>query len=133
VARKRLRRPKTNAYRKRENPELTKVVRKLKGLVQQIVPGTAQTVNAWGIPTFELDQPFCFYMVGRNHVTLGFHKGTSLADPGKVLEGTGKNIRHVKLKTLEDLDSKSLRKLIQQASKRKGPSPLKGMGGRGER
>jgi hypothetical protein len=76
-----------------------------------------------------VDQPFCFYLVGRNHVTFGFHQGTSLADPGKVLEGTGKNIRHVKLKTFKDLDSKALRELIQQASKRKGRSPLKGMGG----
>ena len=133
MARKRLSRPRKNAYGKEGNPELSKVVKKLKSLVKQLVPGTAQTVNAWGVPTFEVDQPFCFYMAGKNHVTCGFHQGTSLADPGKVLEGTGKNIRHVKLKTLQDLDSKGLRKLIEQASKLKSQSPLRGMSGKRKR
>jgi len=133
VARKSPSRSKTRAYVKRENPELNKVVKRLKGLVQQIVPGAGQTVNAWGVPTFVADQPFCFYMVGKNHVTFGFHQGTSLDDPEKLLEGTGKNIRHVKLKNLPDLDNQGLRKLVAQASKLKSKSPLKGMGGREKR
>jgi hypothetical protein len=37
-------------------------------------------------------------MVGKNHVTFGFHYGTSLDDPERLLEGTGKNLRHVKLR-----------------------------------
>lgn len=125
-------RPRTSAYVKRENPELRKVVKGLKSLVEQIVPGAEQTRNAWGVPTFVADQPFCFYMVGKNHVTFGFHQGTSLADPEKLLEGTGKNIRHVKLKNLPDLASPGLRRLVDQASKLKSKSPLKGMGGRGK-
>src|SRR5690349_18216689 len=92
---------KTNStYVKDENPELRKVVSGLKKLVKGTVPGTRETVNAWGIPTFEAEAPFCFYMVGKRHVTFGFHYGTSLKDPEVLLEGTGKNIRHVKLRNL---------------------------------
>jgi hypothetical protein len=93
-----------SAYVRDENPELRKVVRELKSMVKGTVPGTKETVNSWGVPTFEAQDPFCFYMIGKNHVTFGFHFGTSLEDPQRLLEGTGKNLRHVKLRKVEDLE-----------------------------
>lgn len=81
---------KKSSYVKDENPELRKVVRGLRSLMKKCVPGTKETVNAWGIPTFERKDPFCFFMAGKNHVTFGFHFGTSLEDPEGLLEGTGK-------------------------------------------
>ncbi len=99
---------KGSPYVKDENPNLRKVVRALRSFVKGIVPGVKETVNAWGTPTFEAPDPFCFYMVGKNHVTFGFRFGTSLNDPKSLLEGTGKNIRHVKLRTMEDLEQKGL-------------------------
>ena len=120
----------SSTYVKDENPELRKVVRGLKKLVRATVPGTKETVNAWGIPTFEAKYPFCFYMVGKNHVTFGFHYGTSLEDPQKLLEGTGKNIRHVKLRGLEDLEQKGLKELVQTAARLEGKLSMPGMGGK---
>jgi hypothetical protein len=120
----------SSIYVKDENPELRKVVRGLKDLVKETVPGTRETVNAWGIPTFEANDPFCFYMVGKNHVTFGFHHGTSLEDPQALLEGTGKNIRHVKLSSLEDLEQKGLKQLVQAAARLKGKPPMRGMSGK---
>jgi hypothetical protein len=73
-----------------ENPDLGRVVRGLKELVKQCVPGTRETVNEWGVPTFEEKNPFCIYMVGKSHVTFGFHFGTSLNDPEGLLEGRGR-------------------------------------------
>ena len=40
-------------YAQDENPELRKVVRGLKSLVKKIVPSVKETVNAWGVATFE--------------------------------------------------------------------------------
>ena len=113
---------------KDENPELRKVARALRGFVKRIVPSRKETVNAWGVPTFEAPDPFCFYMAGKNHVTFGFHFGTSLKDPDSLLEGTGKNIRHVKLRTVADLEQ-SLRELVLAAARLKGKAPMKGMSG----
>jgi hypothetical protein len=115
---------------RRRNPELKKVVRGLRSLVKKVVPGTAETVNAWGLATFEKGQPFCCYMVGKRHVTCCFHYGTSLADPHKLLEGTGKNLRHVKLFTVEDLRQKGLRELLRQAARLKGKATMPGMAGK---
>ena len=121
---------KKSPYVRDDNPELRKVARALGSFVKRTVPGTKETVNAWGIPTFEAPDPFCFYMAGKNHVTFGFHFGTSLKDPESLLEGTGRNIRHVKLRTVADLEQKSLRELVLAAARLKGKTPMKGMSGR---
>jgi hypothetical protein len=121
---------KKSAYVRYENPELRRVMRGLRSFVRKCAPGTNETVNAWGIPTFERKDPFCFFMVGKNHVTFGFHFGTSLPDPEGLLEGTGKNMRHVKLHTMEDLEQKGLRNLVQAAARLKGKAPMRGMRGK---
>jgi len=121
---------KKSPYVKDENPELRKVVRALRSYVKKTVPGTKETVNAWGIPTFEGEHPFCFYMVGKKHVTFGFHFGTSLDDPEGLLEGTGKNIRHVKLRAVEDLERRGLLELVVGAAAMKDKSVMRGMSGR---
>ena len=59
------------------------------------------------------DVPFAYINVARNHVTIGFFLGADLDDPAKLLEGSGKRMRHVKLKPNEELDSKALGNLIQ--------------------
>lgn len=121
---------KKNAYVRDENPALRKVVRALRSFVKKTIPGTKETVNAWGIPTFEAKDPFCFYMVGKNHVTFGFRFGTSLEDPEGLLEGMGKNIRHVKLRAVEDLEQKGFKKLVQAAARLRGKAPMEGMRGK---
>jgi hypothetical protein len=46
-------------------------------------------------------------------VSLGFHHGTRLPDPEGLLEGTGKNLRHVKLRKPEDVAAPALRALLE--------------------
>ena len=124
---------KRSSYVQDENPELRKVAQALRSFVKGIVPGVKETVNAWGVPTFEAPDPFCFYMAGKNHVTFGLHFATSLPDPQALLEGTGKNIRHVKLRTVADLEQKGLQELVLAAARLKGKAPMKGMSGQKKR
>ncbi len=49
------------------------------------------------------------------HVNVGFFRGAELADPARLLEGTGKYMRHVKLKPGDDVDTAALTKLIEAA------------------
>jgi hypothetical protein len=84
-------------------------------------------MNPWRIPTFESNGPMCFFMVGKNHVTFGFLRGTSLPDPEKLLEGTGKNLRHVKLRTVEDLQRPGVKNLIVAAAMMNKREPMEGM------
>jgi len=104
-------------YVRRKNPDLEDVAQALRAVMKKQVPTSMETVNPWGIPTFESNGPFCYFMVGKNHVTLGFLRGTFLKDPEKLLEGTGKNLRHVKVRSVKDLGRKGLIELIRSASR----------------
>ena len=58
------------------------------------------------------DAPFAYVDVFKSHTNVGFFYGAHLDDPAGVLEGTGKNMRHVKLKPGREPDSVALRNLI---------------------
>lgn len=66
---------------------------------------------------------------------LGFCHGAALTDPARLLDGTGKALRHVKLTSLEAVQRPELRALIlvalqkgQQARGRRGTPPRSGFG-----
>jgi hypothetical protein len=61
------------------------------------------------------DAGFGYVNAFKAHVNVGFFRGAALADPGGRLEGTGKFMRHVKLRPGDDLDAAALRKLIAAA------------------
>jgi hypothetical protein len=104
-------------YLSKKDPKLQNIAQSLRTKMKKLVPNVTESVNPWGIPTFEANDPFAYFMVGKKHVTLGFHYGASLADPQNLLEGTGKNLRHVKLRTDEDLSKQGLRELIVAAAR----------------
>ena len=53
-----------------------------------------------------------------NHVNLGFNDGASLDDPKGILQGSGKLIRHITIKTAADLERPELRAYIRRARKK---------------
>jgi hypothetical protein len=61
------------------------------------------------------DVPFAYVNVFRSHVNVGFFHRAALADPAGLLEGTGKNMRHVKLKPGREVDTAALDDLIEAA------------------
>ena len=61
------------------------------------------------------DAAFGYVNAFTAHVNVGFFLGAHLADPAGLLQGTGKNMRHVKLRPGTEVDSKALAALIQAA------------------
>lgn len=49
------------------------------------------------------------------HVNVGFFRGAELPDPQRLLEGTGRFMRHVKIRPGERVDDGALRELIRAA------------------
>ena len=67
-------------------------------------------------PTACVDEAaFGYVNVFTGHVNVGFFQGTELADPHGLLEGTGKFMRHVKLRPEVDVNEDELTKLIKEA------------------
>jgi hypothetical protein len=61
------------------------------------------------------DAPFGYVNVFRAHASVGFFYGAALADPEGVLEGSGKRMRHVKVKPNAPLDSGAVGALVDAA------------------
>jgi len=61
------------------------------------------------------DVPFGYVNVFTAHVNVGFFQGAALRDPAHLLQGTGKFMRHVKLRPGTTTDSAELSRLIAAA------------------
>ena len=73
----------------------------------------------WSRPVYSNDQGmFCYLHSTKTHATLGFHQGTSLTDPKRLLEGTGKDMRHVKIQSPDDFPKEDLRDLVHDAMRK---------------
>ncbi len=102
------------------------VAKAVRGLVKQNVAGCEEYVNPWKIPTFDLNGPLCFYMVTKSHVVFGFMRGAMLRDPEKLLEGTGKYLRHVKLRSAAEVRRPGVRALLKDAAALNRKKPVTG-------
>ena len=61
------------------------------------------------------DAPFGYVNAFKAHVNVGFFHGAELPDPAGLLEGSGKHMRHVKLKPGAAINSATLGRLIDEA------------------
>ena len=61
------------------------------------------------------DAAFAYVNAFTAHVNVGFFRGAELADPAQLLKGTGKYMRHVKLRPESDVDATALIKLVDVA------------------
>lgn len=69
-----------------------------------------------GCPTACLgDAPFGYVGVYTSHVNVGFFHGNALPDPSRLLLGSGKFMRHVKLRPGTPANAAALGKLIEAA------------------
>jgi hypothetical protein len=69
-----------------------------------------------GCPTACVDDAaFGYVNAFKAHVNVGFFFGALLKDPARLLEGTGKRGRHVKLRPGRDVDSAALAQLVEAA------------------
>jgi hypothetical protein len=66
-----------------------------------------------GCPTACVDDAaFAYVNAFKAHVNVGFFRGAELSDPNGLLEGTGKFMRHVKLRPDREVDATALVTLI---------------------
>ena len=61
------------------------------------------------------DAAFAYVNAFTAHVNVGFFRGAEIADPDGLLNGTGKVMRHVKLRPDGDVDARALMTLIETA------------------
>ena len=68
--------------------------------------------------TGRLKESFCHVAVYPKRVNLGLNRGAELPDPRGILEGTGKQVRHVTIRELSELENPYLTRLLRVAIKK---------------
>lgn len=87
-------------------PQIAAICQRLRALVAQVAPDAREVLVARHnhIAYALSDMPserIAYICLLREWVRLGFYYGGALDDPMRLLEGEGKRLRHVKVRTLE--------------------------------
>ena len=82
--------------------------------VESIFRGYA-TVVGFSFTGKPLKDGFCHVVTYSTHVNLGFNRGALLSDPTGALAGSGKLIRHLRIRDETEVNSRLVRGLIQAA------------------
>jgi hypothetical protein len=94
--------------------ELDAIVREFHRYVRGTFPKLREETK-WGMPWYVgTDLVFLVGAFSR-HAAVEFWRGSTLAEGHPILEGTGKNLRHVKIRSLAEVQSPALRRLLRDA------------------
>ena len=102
-------------------PELESLARDLRTLILDVHPDAVEVVRlrdreaSYGVGPKKMSEAYAYIMPQEGHVNLGFYNGVSLSDPESLMEGTGKRMRHVKVRSKEETGRPALRRLIEAA------------------
>jgi hypothetical protein len=111
------------------DPAIQSLARETRGLIYAVLPQvveivwTTQKIAGYGTGPKKMSEHFSWIAPAKKHITFGFYYGAELPDPEKLLEGTGKLLRHVKIKSSDDLKKPAVRQLLEVAITHRVPPP----------
>lgn len=102
-------------------PAMRPIAERLREIVVDVDPDTVEVVRlgdraaTYGVGPKKMSEGYAYILPYKNWVNLGFYKGAELPDPAGVMEGTGKKLRHVKVRSADDAGRPEFRALIEEA------------------
>lgn len=101
------------------SPGLRAIATRLRRAVRAAAPHLAERVK-WGSPVWVGHRDAICLMIYSDHVNLGLFQGASLGRRFREIEGTGKSLRHVKVRTVAEAGRPILARMIRAASRLDG-------------
>lgn len=108
---------------KTTSSQVATLARQAKELIQAIMPEVVevvwptQKISGYGVGPKKMSEQFCYIALFKERINLGFYYGADLPDPENLLEGSGQNLRHIKINQPAQLENPALRDLVMAASK----------------
>ncbi len=104
------------------DPSLRSVAEALRRLILESDPDLSESIK-WGNPVYEKHGKVCYLASSKAYVSLGFFNGAALTDPEGFpkglpkgfIEGTGKKMRHVKVRSCEDIQNELFSSWVREA------------------
>ncbi len=106
----------------RADPAVKQLTERAKSLITEAMPEAVevawprQNIVSYGVGPKKMSEHFCYIAVLKDRINLGFYYGAELPDPDRLLEGTGKLLRHIKIRTLSDLENPAVAGLIDRST-----------------
>lgn len=96
---------KVDEYINKQKSPKKEVCAYLRNLIHKTIPKITEEMK-WGVPVFAGGK---FYIGSlKDHVNLGFSINGLNEKEIALFEGSGKTMRHIKIKSLQDIDEKNL-------------------------
>lgn len=97
-----------------ETPEeQQKIMETLRMLILSENPSVTENFK-WGRPVFATDMDVAYFKATKSYLTFGIFNYEKIKDHVHLLEGTGKNMRHIKIKKYEDLQPEVIKTWIRK-------------------
>ena len=100
------------AYIEKQKSPQQEICLKLREIILKTFPDTKEEMK-WGVPTYSGGRFYIGAM--KNQVNLGFSINGLTKKQVGLFEGSGKTMRHIKVRTLHDIDEKKIVKLLKLA------------------
>ena len=98
------------------DPETRTTAEQPRSLVLELIPDARETVYLrWRIAIYKRATEICGIQPAGDRCNFYLTKGAYLQDPQGILEGSGKTIRHVKVRSVVGMAAEALRDLLKQA------------------
>jgi hypothetical protein len=100
-----------------QSPRNQRIIRALRKFVERVEPGLEEAVK-WGNGCWVTGKvPVAYVYSAPEYVQFGFFRGSALSDPLGLLEGEGQYVRHVKLRSVADIEAAAFAALLRQAAR----------------
>lgn len=100
----------------RQTPEIRELTESLRQHLRSIRPEMKEDASLkLGVIYYRHNGVVCALTAHKAHVNLHFYKGTQLSDLHGVLQGSGKKLRHLKFRELEDIQEDVIAQYVQEA------------------
>jgi hypothetical protein len=107
--------PAIDAWMTRQSPDLAAIAHRWFEVMRGCGDDVREILHDGHPTACVADAAFAYVDAFREHVNVGFFHGADLIDPSNLLEGTGKSMRHVKIRPEAPVDGTALRLLIREA------------------
>jgi hypothetical protein len=104
---------KVTEYIDKATAEQIVILETLRKLVHETIGNVSEEIK-WGFPVFAQIKDFAYLRFSKKHITLGFYNIDKIKDPDNLLEGEGNTLKHIKIKSADDIKPKIISEWLQQ-------------------
>jgi hypothetical protein len=107
---------KITEYIEKATEEQIVILEAVRKLIHECVANVSEEIK-WGFPVFASTKDFAYLRFAKKHITLGFYSIGKIQDPDSLLEGEGNTLKHIKIKSKDEIKSKVLAEWLKQITR----------------